>query len=63
VLWDVAKITIDKSGADVVAIESFNADHDAQIEDRQVNYLSSIVGQDRGAIKRVTRPMLASKLF
>ena len=33
-----AKITIDKSGANAAAIESYNADHDAEIEIRQVKY-------------------------
>ena len=32
-----AKITIDKSGANTAAIESYNAEHDAEIELRQVN--------------------------
>jgi putative transposase len=31
-----AKITIDKSGAKATAIESYNANHDAEIETRQV---------------------------
>ena len=37
-----AKITIDKSGANAAAIESYNADHDAEIEIRQVIRLPKI---------------------
>jgi putative transposase len=58
-----AKITIDKSGANAAAIESYNADHDAEIETRQVKYLNNIVEQDHRAIKRMTRPMLGFKSF
>jgi putative transposase len=58
-----AKITIDKSGANTAAIESFNADHDTEIETRQVQYLNNLVEQDHRAIKRMTRPMLGFKSF
>ena len=58
-----AKITIDKSGANVAAIESYNADHNAEIETRQGKYLNNIVEQDHRAIKRMTRPMLGFKSF
>jgi putative transposase len=58
-----AKITIDKSGANAAAIESYNADHDAEIEIRQVKYVNNIVEQDHRAIKRMTRPMLGFKSF
>jgi putative transposase len=57
------KITIDKSGANAAAIESYNADHDAEIETRQVKYLNNIVEQDHRAIKRMTRPVLTFKSF
>jgi putative transposase len=56
------KITIDKSGANTAAIESYNAEHktehDASIELRQIRYLNNVVEQDHRAIKRKTRPML-----
>src|SRR5580693_4627419 len=58
-----SKITIDKSGANTAAIESYNADHKAGIEIRQVKYLNNIVEQDHRAIKRVVRPMLGFKSF
>jgi transposase-like protein len=57
------KITIDKSGANTAAIVSYNADHDADVEIRQVKYLNNIVEQDHRAIKRLVRPMLGFKAF
>ena len=36
------KITIDKSGANAAAIESYNKEHEANIEIRQVKYLTDI---------------------
>ncbi|MCQ4189994.1 IS6 family transposase [Methylocystis suflitae] len=55
------KITIDKSGANTAAIESYDAEHEAGIEIRRVKYLNNIVEQDHRAVKRVTRPMLGFK--
>jgi transposase-like protein len=40
------KITIDQSGANTAAIQSYNAEHDSDIELRQCKYLNNIVGQD-----------------
>jgi putative transposase len=57
------KITIDKSGANTVAIVSYNADHDAAVEIRQVKYLNNIVEQDHRAIKRMVKVMLGFKAF
>ena len=57
------KITINKSGANTAAIESFNAEHEADIEIRQIKYLNNIVEQDHRAVKRVVRPMLCFKSF
>ena len=57
------KITIDKSGADAAAIESYNTEHGADIEIRQVKYPNNIVEQDHRAIKRAVRPMLGCKSF
>jgi putative transposase len=57
------KITIDKSGANTAAIESYNNDHEAGIEIRQVKYLNNIVEQDHRAVKRLVRPMLGFKTF
>ncbi len=57
------KITIDKSSANTAAIESYNAEHEADIEICQVKYLSNIFGQDHRAVKRLVRPMLGLKVF
>src|ERR1700722_3553271 len=57
------KITIDKSGANTAAIESYNKDHEAGIEIRQAKYLNNIVEQDHRAVKRLARPMLGFKSF
>ena len=57
------KITIDKSGADTAAIESYNAEHETDIELRQVKCLNNIVEQDHRAVKRLTRPTLGFKSF
>ena len=57
------KITIDKSGANRAAIESYNAEHETDIEMRQVKYLNNVVEQDHRAVKRVTRPTLGFKSF
>ena len=57
------KITIDKSGANTAAIESYNDDHEVGIEIRQVKYLNNIVEQDHRAVKRLVRPMLGFKTF
>jgi len=57
------KINIDKSGANLAAIKSYNTEHDTNIEIRQVKYLNNIVEQDHRAIKRITRGMLGFKSF
>ena len=57
------KITIDKSGANTAALESYNKDHEAGIEIWQVKYLNNIVEQDHRAVKRLARPMLGFKSF
>ena len=55
------KVTIDRSGANTAAIDSYNTEHDAGIKMRHVKYLNNIVEQDHRAIKRVTRSMLGFK--
>ena len=63
------KITIDKSGANTAAVESYHVEQESGIELRvaglgpQVKYLSTIVEQDHRAIKRMTRPMRGFKSF
>lgn len=55
------KTTIDKSPASTAAIASYNDDHGAAIELRQVKYLNNIVEQDHRGIKRIARPILGFK--
>ena len=63
------KITIDKSGANTAAVESYNVEQESGIELRvaglgpQVKYLNYIVEQDHRAVKRMTRPMRGFKSF
>ena len=57
------KITIDKSGSNVAALDAINAGRRKQIVVRQIKYLNNIVEQDHRAIKRRTRPMLGFKDF
>ena len=56
-------VTIDKSGADLAAIEAINNDRETPIKIRQSKYLNNLVEQDHRAIKRRTRPMLGFKTF
>jgi putative transposase len=57
------KVTIDKSGSNVAALEAINTGRAKRIVVRQVKYLNTIVEQDHRAIKRRTRPMLGFKNF
>jgi transposase-like protein len=57
------KVTIDKSGSNVAALEAMNAGQGKQIVVHQVKYLNNLVEQDHRAIKRRTRPMLGFKDF
>lgn len=57
------KLTIDKSGSNVAALEAMNAGPGKRIVVRQIKYLNNIVEQDHRAIKRRTRPMLGFKDF
>ncbi|MGF6638459.1 putative transposase [Paraburkholderia sp. MM6662-R1] len=56
-------VTIDKSGANLAALEAINAGREAPIRIRQSKYLNNLVEQDHRAIKRRTRPMLGFKTF
>jgi len=57
------KVTMDKSGANKVAMDEINARGETPIIVRQVKYLNNIVEQDHRAVKRVTKPMLNFKSF
>jgi putative transposase len=52
------KITVDKSGTNLAALEAINAERETPIEIRQNKYLNNIVEQDHRAIKRRVRPMM-----
>ncbi|MFM0305817.1 IS6 family transposase [Paraburkholderia sediminicola] len=56
-------VTIDKSGANLAALQVVNAERETPIRVRQIKYLNNIVEQDHRAIKRRTRPMLGFKDF
>ncbi|EDZ97655.1 Integrase catalytic region [Burkholderia sp. H160] len=55
------KLTIDKSGANLAALDGLNAERETPIRIRQIRYLNDIVEQDHRAIKRIVRPMMGFK--
>ena len=59
------KVTIDKSGSNKAALDSFNKDvsKEEEIEIRQIKYLNNVCEQDHRFIKKRTRPMLGFKNF
>ena len=57
------KVTMDKSGANKVAMDEINARGEMPIIVRQVKYLNNIVEQDHRLVKRIIKPMLNFKLF
>ena len=56
-------VTVDKSGANLAALDALNAEREAPIKIHQNKYLNNVVEQDHRAIKRRTRPMLGFKNF
>jgi putative transposase len=56
-------VTMDKSGANLAALQAINVKRETPIKIRQVKYLNNIVEQDHRAIKRRTRPMMGFKAF
>lgn len=56
-------VTIDKSGANLAALEAINTDRATPIKIHQSKYLNNVVEQDHRAIKRRTRSMLGFKTF
>ena len=56
-------ITVDKSGANLAALEALNAERETSITIRQNKYLNNIVEQDHRAIKRIIKPMMGFKDF
>ena len=57
------KVTVDKSGANKVAMEEINGRGKTPIIVKQVKYLNNIVEQDHRFVKRITKPMLNFKSF
>ena len=55
------EINIDKSGANLAALERQNKCKRTRFEIRQVKYLNNIVEQDHRAVKRITRHMMGFK--
>ena len=56
-------INVDKSGANLAALEALNAERLTPIEVRPNIYLNTVVEQDHRAIKRIIKPMLGFKDF
>jgi putative transposase len=56
-------VTIDKSGANMAALDAINAERETPIRIRQTKYLNNIIEQDHRAIKRRTRSILGFKNF
>lgn len=56
-------ITVDKSGANLAALQAINAERQTPIRIRQNKYLNNVVEQDHRAIKRIIRPMMGFKDF
>jgi len=56
-------VTIDKSGANLAALQAINVERETPIKIRQVKYLNNTVEQDHRAIKCQTRPMMGFKDF
>lgn len=56
-------VTMDKSGANLAALQAVNSERETPIKARQVKYLNNIVEQDHRAIKRRTGPMMGFKEF
>jgi putative transposase len=59
------KVTIDKSGSNISALNAANKDlpENKQIEIRQIKYLNNIIEQDHRFIKKRIKPMLGFKSF
>ena len=56
-------ITVDKSGANLAALQALNAEREIPIKIRQNKYLNNLVEQDHRAIKRIIKPMMGFKRF
>jgi len=59
------KVTIDKSGSNIAALELINEklEPEKKIKVRQIKYLNNIVEQDHRFIKKITKPTKGFKSF
>ena len=57
------KINIDKSGANIAAINEYNEKEKTEIEIRQNKYLNNIIVQDHRSIKQICRATLGFQCF
>ncbi|MBC8742477.1 IS6 family transposase [Paraburkholderia sp. UCT31] len=56
-------VTVDKSGANLAALEALNAERPTAIKIRQNKYLNNVIEQDHRAVKRIVTPMMGFKSF
>ncbi|MGF6919877.1 transposase-like protein [Paraburkholderia sp. UCT70] len=56
-------VTVDKSGANLAALEALNADRPTPIKIRQNKYLNNVIEQDHRAVKRIVTPLMGFKGF
>ena len=56
-------ITVDKSGANLAALEALNVERSTPCKILQNKYLNNIVEQDHRAIKLIIKPMMGFKDF
>ena len=54
---------MDKSGANLAALKTINAERETPIKIRQNKYLNNVVEQDHRAVKRILHPMLKFESF
>jgi putative transposase len=50
-------VTVDKSGATVVALQTIDTERKTPVRIRQKRYLDNLAEQDHRAMKRITKPM------
>jgi putative transposase len=56
-------VTVDKSGANLAALETLNTERETPTRILQNKYLNNIVEQDHRAVKRIVKPMMGFKSF
>jgi len=56
-------VTVDRSGANLAALEALNADRATPIKVRQNKYLNNVIEQHHRAVKRIIKPMMGFRSF